>query len=226
MRNILVVLLVLGLAACSTSRGFDRGNLRALSADQKVVTEEDIAKAFALKPQLPAPFRLAVYFSPKAYGSWRWRGDDKDRLLQMGAELKSRKIISDMVVIDDYILEGDGRKAVRLAAARAGADAVLIVNGSSDIDRYNNALGATYVLLVTPLFVPGTVADGLFIANASMWDVRNQYLYLSAEAEATASETRPAFFIEEAHVIKEAKAEALSVLAKKLSGQLSSMAAK
>ncbi len=225
MRNVYVAVLALVLAACSTSHGFDRGALRSQGAEQKVVTEEDIAKAFALKPQLPVPFRLAVYFSPRSYG-WRWRGEDKDRLLQMGAELKSKKIISDIVIVDDYVIEGEGRKAVRLAAARAGADAVLIVNGVSDTDRYNNPLAATYALLITPLFVPGTVLDGLFIANASLWDVRNQYLYLSSEAEATASETRPAFFIEETHVIQEAKAEAVAALAKRLGGQLSGMAAK
>ena len=124
------------------------------------------------------------------------------------------------------MLEGSDNKAIRLAAARAGADAVLIINGVSDIDKYNNPMGASYFLLVTPFFVPGTEADALFMMNASMWDVRNQYLYLSVEAESSASETRPAFFIEESRVIKAAKSTAVSALAKELSARLNSMAIK
>ena len=112
-----------------------------------------------------------------------------------------------------------------MAAARAGADAILIVNGVSDLDRYNNPLGFTYFLLITPFFVPGTEANGLFMVSASMWDVRNQYLYLSSEAEGSAKETRPAFFIEESRVIKTAKTDALSALLKELSGRLGNMGA-
>ena len=80
--------------------------------------------------------------------------------------------------------------------------------------------------MITPFFVPGTEADAIFMVNATMWDVRNQYLYLSCEAEATANETRPAVFIEEWRVIKAAKAEAIDALSKELSGRLVNMAAK
>ena len=231
MRNILVVLLALMVTACTSSRGFDRGNLRSQITDQSVVTEEDIKKALDLKPQLPAPFKLAIYFSPPNSGwrhgnSWGWLSEDKNKLLEIGSELKNKNIVSDVFVIGDAILEGTDNKAIRLAAARAGADAVLIVNGVSDLDRYNNPLGFTYFLLITPFFVPGTEANGLFMVSASMWDVRNQYLYLSSEAEGSAKETRPAFFIEESRVIKTAKTDALSALLKELSGRLGNMGAK
>lgn len=231
MRTILIVLLALTVTACASSRGFDRGNLRSQITDQKVVTEEDIKKALVLKPQLPSQFKLAIYFSPPKSGghhgsSWRWLGEDKDKLLEIGPELKSKNIISDVFVIGDAILEDTDNKAIRLAAARAGADAVLIVNGISDLDRYNNTLGFTYFLLVTPFFVPGTEANGLFMVNASMWDVRNQYLYLSSEADGSARETRPAFFIEETRVIKAAKSDALTALSKELSSRLGNMGAK
>ena len=231
MRNILVVLVALAVTACASSRGFDRGNLRSHITDQKLVTEEDIKKALELKPQLPGPFKLAIYFAPPQSGvryrsSWGWLGEDKDKLLKIGPELKSKNIVYDVFVIGDAILEGTDKKAIRLAAARAGADAVLIINGVSDLDRYNNSLGFTYLLLITPFFVPGTEADGLFMVNASMWDVRNEYLYLSSEAEGSAKETRPAFFIEEPRIIKAAKSDALSALTKELSNRLGKMAAK
>lgn len=231
MRNLFAVLLILMLTACASSRGFDRGSLRGQISEQKQVTEEDIKKVLDLKPQLPSPFKLAIYFTAPSTGwryghSWSWLGEDKDKLLAVGAELKSKGIVSDMFAISDYIVEGSDNKAIRLAAARAGADAVIIVNGVCDIDRYNNALGYTYFLLITPFFIPGTEADGLFMANATMWDVRNQYLYLSAEGEGTAKETNPAVFIDEKRIIKSAKSAALTNLKSELSSRIARISAK
>ena len=232
MRNIIAILLILALSACSSSRGFDRGELRDKITDRKVVTEDDIRKAIESRPQLPSPFKLAIYFAPPKSDyrynstSWNWVSEDKEKLLEIGPALKSKNLISEAIIIGDSILEGTDNKAIRLAAARAGADAVLIVNAVSATDRYNNTLGATYFLIITPFFVPGTVIDSLFMVNASMWDVRNQYLYLSTEAEGTATETRPAFLAEEKRVIKNAKGNAIEAISKELTVRLTGMGAK
>lgn len=195
------------------------------------MTEDDIKKTLELKPQLPAPFKLAVFFAPPKPGwrygsSWNWMGEDKDALIKMKADLIKKNIVSDIFVLSDSILEGADNKAIRLAAARAGADAVLIVNGVGSVDRYNNVLGGTYFLIITPFFVPGTVADGLVMVNAAMWDVRNQYLYLSAETEGTARQTRPAFFIEEGHIINDARSNAVVALKKELLMRLDALGSK
>ncbi len=231
MRNFVIALLILSVTACASSSGFDRGNLSSQMSVQKIVTEDDIQRAIELKPQLPAPFKLAIYLArPKANwryeSSWIWAGEDKAKLLEMGTELKNKNIISEVFIIGDSILEGTDNKAIRLAAARAGADAVLIVNGVGAIDRYNNVLGSTYILLVTQFFIPGTEIDSLVMLSASMWDVRNQYLYLSSEAEGSANESRPAFFAEESRVTKSAKANALAALKVELLNRLSSMSTK
>ncbi len=227
MRTIIVVFLALALSACATSRGFNRDALRTSTAsEKKTVTDDEIKKALALKPQLPAPFKLAVYFNSSHNGWWSWLGADRDRLIQMGEQLRGKQIISGMIVIGDDILEGNGTPAIRMAAARAGADAVLIVNGAHDLDRYNNPLGASYILFFPFFLLPGTQTDGLFMASASMWDVRNQYLYLSADAEGTASQTRPGFFIDEEQIIRAARAQAVDALANRVASELGSMARK
>lgn len=231
MRNLFALLLVLMVTACASSRGFDREALRGQIFDQKQVTEEDIQSGLELRPHLPSPFRLAIYFTSSStsrrYGStWSWLDEDKDRFLAIGAELKNKRIISDAFVISDHIVEGSDTKSIRLAAARAGADAVLVVNGVGDIDRYNNALGYTYILLITPFFIPGTQADGLFMANASLWDVRNQYLYLSVEGEGIAKEIKPVLFIDEKKIMKSAKTAALTALKAELSSRLAKIGAK
>lgn len=231
MRSLFAVLLILLLTACASSRGFDRGTLREqLSAPQQV-TEDEIKKVLELKPQLPAPFRLAVYFTPPAPGwqagqNWNWSGEDKEQLLAIGTELKGKGVISEIVPLGGYLVEGSDNRAIRLAAARAGADAVLVVNGTSAVDRYNNDLGLTYLLLVTPFFVAGTEADALFLANATLWDVRNQYLYLALEGEGTAKEVKPAYYINEKRLVTAARATALSNLKDELVTRLARVSGK
>lgn len=231
MKILLSILLILFVTGCATSQGFNRDNLRGQIRGDVVVSDEDIASALKLKPQLPGQYKLAVYFSQPRLGGggWNYQGaskwtvEDKKRLLAFSDDLIGKKVISDVIPINDSIIEGTGEKSIRLAAARAGADAVLVIDCVTAIDRYNNVLGATYFLLITPFFIPGTVVDGIFVANASMWDVRNRYLYLSVEAEGTASETRPAFLANENRVIESAKAEAVLALAKDLSERLQKM---
>lgn len=232
MKNFLIVMIICLLSACASSRGFDRGELRGQISESKVVTEEDIQNVLELKAQLPQPFGLAIFFSPPTNSgwhpnhSWNWTGDNKDLLLAIKKDLKDKGIVSDIFVINDSILEGSDLIAIRLAAARAGADAVLVVNGASAVDRYNNVLGLTYALLVTTYLIPGTVADGLVMVNASMWDVRNQYLYLSVEAEGIANQTLPANFIHEEELINDAKTHALNNLSKEISDRLKRMGQK
>jgi hypothetical protein len=208
---------VLAALGCSSPRGFDRGKLDSSLSQAVLVTDEDIRKALELRPQLPKPFRLAVLFKqPKAaqYASgWNWQGEDKDVLLHVGDDLKNRGIVSEAIYVSTAIGGGDELKAARYAAAQYGADAVLIVSGVADTDRYNNPLGPLYVLVVTPFFVPGTVIDGLFVAQAALWDVRNGFLYASSEVEARSSVTRPAFFAREHDAITLAKNDALPKLA-------------
>lgn len=224
------IVLLLGLSHCTASRGSDRGALRAEIADTVRVDDEEIARVLALRPQLREPFRLAVHFVPprRDAGSrqrWLWSGEDKDGLLSMAGRLREGGVVSDMFLIGDALVASSDRKAIRLAAARAGADAVLIVNGITDVDRYNNPLAATYLILVTPFFVPGTVVEALFVAHASIWDVRNDFLYLAVEAEATSSRTAPPAFLDEARLLRETRGDALRELELELLPRLLRIAA-
>lgn len=222
MRNIFLILVLVSITACSTSRGFDRGFLRGKINQDLKITEGDIKKAFDAKPQLPTPFKLAIYTNLSRWGSI-WNESDQLELEGMKKELVSRNIITDIIYLNSTMIEGRGNKAIRLASARAGADAVIIIKGTGSVDRYNNVLGATYFLIVTPFFIPGTVADGLYLLNASMWDVRNQYLYLSAESEGMASQTRPSFFIEKTQLLAEAKSKAVRKLLQEIQKRIISM---
>jgi hypothetical protein len=72
-------------------------------------------------------------------------------------------------------------------------------------------------LIAPALFVPGSEVDTLFLSSASMWDVRNEYLYLTAEAEETVHDTYvPAFGKRDKELYDEAKKASLSKLKKQI----------
>jgi len=230
-KRLVVVAFAVAMAGCATSRGFDRGKLAKDLSQQTLVTDEDIRKAIELKPQLGMPFRLGLCFKnperPRDYWrrpDWSWQQEDKDSILGLGEELKEKGIVSEVVYISSSVVAGKDTKAVRYAAAQHGVDAVLVVSGTVDIDRYNNILGPLYILLVTGFFVPGDVIDALFLSHAALWDVRNGYLYLSVEAEAKSSITRPAVFIRESSAIKRARSEALAELAVQIENHIENLA--
>lgn len=232
MKAILVVILVALLAGCATSKGFNRDALRDSMSSEVKITDKKIEQALEAKAQLPKPFKLAVYYDKAQteglqYASrWGWKPQDKDIFESYFGQLVERGEISEVISLDPALIEGNGNRAIRLAAARAGADAVIIVNGVADTDRYNNPLGVTYILLVTGAFVPGTELDALLMLNASMWDVRNEFLYLSVSSEETEHQIAPAFFIEEEDAINEAKPEALKALGESVARRITKMANK
>lgn len=228
MKNFIVLITAAHLmTACAGPRGFDRGALRASMADQQTITDADIQKALELKPQLKVPFRLGIYYSSWGY-SGEWLASDKEPILTAAAELKEKKIISDYFYINESLLEVNAnnqkdRQAVRLAAARGGADAVLIVSGKSDADTYYNPLAFTYILIVPDFFVPGTTVEALVINHGALWDVRNDFLYLSTETESTARRSMPMFFTETRPVIQEARSNAVSALARDITERIIKM---
>jgi hypothetical protein len=221
---------ILSLSACATGHSFNRGELREeLSGGKPEVDDASIAAALARKAQLPKPFKVGIYFkapgSPKYISAkWRWTDDDKEKLLALGEKLKATGEISDVFIVDDSVVSGSDLKSLRLAAAEHGADALLIVNGVSEVDSHANGWAWTYIALVPALFVPGTESDSIFMASASMWDVRNEFLYMTAEAESEKSKNRPAAFTDEHKVTDEAKLEAYDKLRDQISKMITSLA--
>jgi hypothetical protein len=230
MRRLLVLFLAL-TTSCAGPRGFDRGPLlQGLRPEAPVVTDEEVARVLAARPQLPQRFKVAVAFKPiRPQGrrglvghTDRWTGTDKDALLTRLVGLVGDGGLAGVIpVVDD--LAGGEVKALRLAAARHGADAVLVVGGAGDVDRYNNGWAGLYVTLVGAFIAPGTEADALFLASATLWDVRNEYLYASAEVEAVEHDRGPLVFIDDTQLLAAARAKAVAALATELERRLRSL---
>lgn len=229
MKNMYIGLccLLIMVTGCATKEGFDRGALREhLYGASVEITEEEIKNVFDLKPQLQFPFRLGVYFLERyryvwRYGEVSWEG--KDKQLSWLEPLKDEGILSEIIPITSLTLTEDADeeyryrygtpslKSIRLAAARHHADAVLIVDYVPDVDRYNNFTAFLYITIIGGFFVPGTHSDALVLMNGALWDVRNEYLYLTVEVEEEHCRIGTAFLLRDEDTIREAKHKALSL---------------
>tara|TARA_B110001454_G_scaffold219204_1_gene252253 strand:+ start:68158 stop:68832 length:675 start_codon:yes stop_codon:yes gene_type:complete len=214
------------------SKGFNRGDLKEqISVTKPEFNNSEIKDAFNKKPNLPKSFKLAVYFkspSPSSLGSqsklssvdWRWTEQDKAMLETIAADLKKDGVVSDVFPLMNSLVVDEDLKSLRLAAAKHQADALLVISGAGQTDRYINKLGWTYALTLPALFIPGSEVDTLFVTSAALWDVRNEFLYLTAEAEATTNKTYVAAFGKpDKELINDAKTSSLI----QLKGELTKM---
>lgn len=221
MFRVLTLSLILVLSACS-SKGFKRDEMFAELNQKTVVTDKEIEDVLKLKPQLPRPFTVAVYMNTPRRADfhysetrWMWTEAEQEMISTALAPLKQKNLVKNIVYIPPTMAAGD-MSSIRLAAARHGADAVLVVKGRADVDSFTNNWAYTYFLLAPIFFVPGNEARSLFISHASLWDVRNEYLYMSAEGDAESDQVRPTPFIDREKLVAEAKSASLKLMAGKL----------
>ena len=207
------------------SKGFNRGELREQIGITKPVTDDkEIAAALSKKPNLPKPFKVAVYLKAPAstnvgakwtssHAEWFWEEKDKEIVASIVKDLKADGLVADVFPLVSSVIANEDLKSLRLVAAQHGADALLIIGGAGAVDRYVNNWGVSYFLIAPALFVKGSEADTLFVANAVMYDVRNEYLYFTTEAEVQTNESYiPAFDRPNKVLLHEAKRSALEKL--------------
>lgn len=227
MKRILILSTILLITSCATSRGFNREALRDQLNGKSNVTDKDINQKLSQKAQLPKPFKVGIYFQePVQKGEeklWNWADADKQKILTAVEKFKKNGEISKVFMISPAVASGTDLKSLRLAAAQHGADALIVVSAVNDVDQYTTEWAWTYVALFPALFVPASVSDILFISRAVMWDVRNEFLYLTAESEVLINRKYPAVFRQDRKQTQDAKNDSLSGLQTELEKRLSNL---
>jgi hypothetical protein len=190
----------------------------------KVIKETQVRKASDERPVLPQSYRVAVYFKEpeekaKSPQKWKWTQEDKDKIMSsiQGKKTKVGKVFE---LIDLGSKEKDA-KSLRTMAAQQGADALLMIQGLSEVDSDANGLALTYVALVPALFVNGNHVDGSFVTQALLWNVDEAYVHLGVQNEGDYSHNRPIAFRQIDRVINKSKEESLEGLTKKLQTEFS-----
>ena len=228
--KVLVLMVALVATGCS-KKGFYREEMNAEFGQELQVTDASVQEELARRAQLPKPFRLGVYFrDPEMRGidagfSRRWSEEERERIFSVLEGFRGQQISHVVNVLpiqekDQYGQIDQSLPAIRRSAARFGVDAVLVISGVGETVRNANAAALTYLLLAPMFFVRGTNVDSLFIVRATLWDVRNEFLYAAAETEAQTARARPMADAEEKEILLESRKKAVDGLAVELGRQL------
>lgn len=224
---LLMCLVLLSLSACSGSRGLNRQALQeSFHENPEVVTAQDIATTMALQARLPTAYRLAIYFKHKdfpaspALRKVDWVSADADRLQRALAPVQEEGILRQSFLLANSTVQGTTFRDIRLAAARYNADAILVIDGASAVDRYNNGHAWWYATGIGTYFAHGTESHALFMMEGTLWDVRTGYLYGTQTAEGETTLIGPATSLEDRDAIAEAKDVALERFGKEVADML------
>lgn len=217
--------MIVVLAACGGSSGFQQATLRqAAESTPPEVNDSEVERAFELRAQLPRPYRLGVVFRDPAGlakdAAWRWEPEHRERVLRKVEALEGKGQVAAAFAIARSTMVGDDLRAIRIAAARHGADAVLVVSGRDEVEQAWNGWAASYVALLPILFAPAVDFEVRFTAHAELWDVRNEYLYMAAEGEARIDQNVALPFVDREAADAQAQGEALELLGKELERRL------
>lgn len=224
---LLMCLVLVSLSACGGSRGLNRQALQeSFHENPEVVTAQDIATTMALQARLPTAYRLAIYFKHKdfparpALRKVDWVSADADRLQRALAPVQEEGILRQSFLLANSTVQGTTFRDIRLAAARYNADAILVIDGASAVDRYNNGHAWWYATGIGTYFAHGTESHALFMMEGTLWDVRTGYLYGTQTAEGETTLVGPATSLEDRDAIAEAKDVALERFGKEVADML------
>jgi hypothetical protein len=208
---------------CGGAMGMDRGEITRMERPEPappsapVVDNAAVALELERRPQLPAYVRVAVYFrAPAPVGAepplWRWTHEDRRSVVTSGDELRDVEIFA----LSDALVTGTSLDELRVSAARHGADALLIVDAVTEQRTSDNGWLATYPLLLPILFAPANELETVFRARATLFDVRNGYLYLTAEGESEQTQQRAHIYIDRRGALGSCRTEAIGFLSEEL----------
>lgn len=219
--------ILVSMSGCSGSRGLNRQVLQESFHDHPdVVTNQDIAAATALQGQLPAPYRLAIFFKHKDFPSSpalrkvNWMSADAELVQRALEPIKEEGILRQSFFLANSTVQGTAFRDIRLAAARYNADALLVIDGASAVERYNNGHAWWYATGLGAYLAHGTESHALFMMEGTLWDVRSGYLYGTQTAEGETTLIGPATSLEDRAAIAEAKDVALARFGKELAETL------
>jgi hypothetical protein len=155
------------------------------------INDADVQKAFEARPQMRDRTQIAYYsFDPS-------KADDID------AMLKNLPGVSGTYRIPSLLVTGQRRfeerhswdppmqfsmKKLRLMAARAHCDLLVVFDYGSKVETSSNGLAALSIFLVTPLFVPMFDVKAHSAMDSFVMDTRNGYLYAQVDAQQESAE--------------------------------------
>ncbi len=220
---------LVGCLLIGCSSGFNRGEMKsALRASNPVFTSSRVEEIAALEPQVRLPFSLAVS-QPLGSSVGDWDSEEIAEIKSWSAPLSTAGVASAVNVIPASLVRGECWRShgscsiepFREAAARLGADVLLLISETSEIDTYVNPLSILNLTIIGMWIAPAHHRDGLTMMEGVLIDNRNEYLYVTAQAEGEASKVRPFAYINDDDVRRAARLAALETFGREFVAQAS-----
>ena len=227
MNLLLALTFLIALSACTGARGLNRHILQESFHDNpEVATDRDIAATMATQATLPTPYRLAIYFKHEDFPSRPalqrvdWGSSDGARVQRALDAVQEEGILQRTFLLANSTVQGNTLRDIRHAAARYNADAILIIDGASAFERYNNSHAWWYATGIGAYFAHGTESHALFMVEGTLWDVRTGALYGTQTAEGETTLIGPAPSLDDKAAVAEAKDVAMTRFGRELADTL------
>lgn len=204
--------------------------MRSDLAQEPLFEAQGLATIEELQPSARIPFVLAIA-PPRSHRSeqlaWEgtretiqgfrsWSEEERTEIESWEPELARLGLVSELVVMPTLSLELDGTQgtadALRSAAARHRADAVLIVSEVEDASNWLNPWSILDLTIVGAWFAPGHDVEVVSILEGALIDTQTGYLYASGQAEGTARERRAWAYVNDPELKEKARQKALAGL--------------
>lgn len=215
------------IVAAETNLG---GKLTSMT-EKEVQAEVD--RLLALRPSADGPAKLLL-FEVASSGPSKITNARKKLLLHkqssetMKDALEKTGIFEQVDFLPDiYLPPGDpgGLKTLRIAAARAHADTLLMYAGEAGYEYRPNLLSVLYVTVVGAFIAPGSKASSMAVSKAVLVDVRSGYIYEVMETYGEKTVVTPIACLDEEQLEFDARSQSVDELSKLVAAKANKLAA-
>jgi len=170
---------------------------RGMGAEEQVQREVD--RLLTLKPAARIPAHVVLYELPSAgpteiKSSLKWLSLRQETSKAMKAALEQSGIFAQVDSLPEMLMpagETPDLRSVRIAAARAQADGVLIYSTETGYDYRANGWALFYPTLIGLFAAPGSDLSSMAVSKAVLLDVHTGYIYAVLESYAQKSQCAP-----------------------------------
>ena len=186
-------LITLALSGCTS---FDK------AAEEKRLSFANSAIIQPVNTSLAKPFRLGILLDLETTDSlgeyhrrWSWDDTDKRMVSSYADSLVKEGGISEYFFIPEENMPIQDLKTTMKKAAEDKADALLIVRGVINVNKYMNPFGILDPTIIGALILPGSNMDVTILVHLDLWNLKNQKLLISLKADSIQRDTGTTLFI-------------------------------
>ena len=216
--------MLIGLAGCASSQGLSHDSLEnVIRQEETRFIDIPVAPAVPAQPKAPA---LGLHLKPTGFlhREFEWTGRDRDALLAWSQRVPLGPGGKSTGFLTLSSLKGQTLTELRATATRYGVDWILVFDGATAVDRYNNyKAGLSYWTIVGAYLADGTHSDALCLLKATLWDAKTGARLFEEHAEAQTKTVGPAALVDDLREIERARMTALSTLLQRLTDRFTTL---